>query len=291
MYERLIPSVIEAFASASESEHAFLIRLRDADIRLRQNYTTSGLVPAEPYAEPILRAAYLFRYLGHYTLQLGDLLHDLEGTAAGPLLAADPLRLAALCGGPCPEAIALASLHQQAGGQHLQATVLDLHAQAWADCWPITTQIISDYPAHPCAEIDGITCDLFSPMIPPAVKALLGSVQVFTCMNCLNELVGVNSSALRRVLRHYLSLLSPGTLVLAADLAGYPRCARGMALLHLLLKDAGAQFLLVEIDPAEPHWAANRFELPDRIAWIYSAEHQNRFRIHVRQLRLAALIR
>lgn len=291
MYERLIPAVIETFAAPGESERAFLTRLRDADIRLRRNYATSGPVAAEPYAEPILRAAYLFRYLGHYALQLGDLLRDLEGTAAGVILATGSLKLAALCGGPCPEAIALASLHQQAGGQQLQATVLDLHAQAWADCWPITSQIIADYPGHPRIEIDGITCNLFSLMARPGVQRQLGSVQVLTCMNCLNELVGINSAGLKRSLRRYLSHLSPGTLVLATDQAGYPDCARGMAMFHDLLNEAGAEFLLAELDPAQPHEAENRFELPERIAWIYSQANQNRFRIYVKQLRLAALIR
>lgn len=291
MYERLIPAVIETFAAPGESEHAFLTRLRDADIRLRRNYATSGPVAAEPYAEPILRAAYLFRYLGHYALQLGDLLGDLEGTAAGSILATNPLKLAALCGGPCPEAIALASLHQQAGGQHLQATVLDLHAQSWADCWPITSQIIANYPEHPCVEIDGITCNLFGRTARPDVQRLLGSAQVFTCMNCLNELVGINSAGLQRGLRRYLSYLSPGTLVLATDQAGYPDCAKGMSMLHDLLNAAGAEFLLAELNPSQPHEAENRFKLPERIAWIYSQANQNRFRIYVKQLRLAALIR
>jgi hypothetical protein len=291
MYERLIPAVIETFAAPGESERAFLTRLRDADIRLRRNYATSGPVAAEPYAEPILRAAYLFRYLGHYALQLGDLLLDLEGTAAGSILARDSLRLAALCGGPCPEAIALASLHQQAGGQQLQDTVLDLHAQAWADCWPITSQIIAAYPGHPRIEIDGLTCNLFSPMPRLAVQRLLGGAQVLTCMNCLNELVGINSAVLKGSLRRYLSHLSPGTLVLATDQAVYPDCARGMSMLHDLLNEAGAEFLLAELDPSQPHEAENRFELPERIAWIYSQANQNRFRIYVKQLRLAALIR
>jgi hypothetical protein len=291
MYERLIPAVIETFAAPGESERDFLIRLRDADIRLRRNYATSGPVTAEAYAEPILRAAYLFRYLGHYALQLGDLLRDLEGTAACTILAADCLKLAAFCGGPCPEAIALASLHQQAGGQLLQATVLDLHAQAWADCWPITSQIIAHYPEHPRTEIDGITCNLFSLMARPGVQRLLGSVQVITCMNCLNELVGINSAGLKRSLQRYLSHLSPCTLVLATDQAGYPDCARGMSMLHDLLNESAAEFLLVEIDPAQPHQAENRFDVPERIAWIYSQANQNRFRIHVKQLRLAALIR
>ena len=290
MYQRLIPAVIETFAAPGESELAFLTRLRDADIRLRRNYATSGAVAAEPYSEPILRAAYLFRYLGHYALQLGDLLRDLEGTAAGSILVTDPLNVAALCGGPCPEAIALASLHQQAGGQRLQATVLDLHAQAWTDCWPITSQIIADYPGHPRIEIDGITCNLFSLMPRLAVQRLLGGAQVLTCMNCLNELVGINSAGLKRSLQRYLSHLSPGTLVLATDQAGYPDCARGMSMLHDLLNEAGAEFLLAEIDPAEPHEAENRFELPERIAWIYSQANRNRFRIYVKQLRLAALL-
>jgi len=291
MYETLIPAVIETFAAPGESEEAFLIRLKDADIRLRKNYATSGTVTAEPYAKPLFRAAYLFRYLGHYALQLGDLLRDLEGTAAGPILAADPLKLVALCGGPCPEAIALASLHQQAGGQHLQATVLDLHAQAWADCWPITSEIIAGYPAHPSAQINGVRYNLFSPLTEPSVRTMLGHAQVFTCMNCLNELVGINRDGLSRALGRVLSNLSAGTLVLATDQANYPDCARGMAILHALLRDAGADILLAELNPVQPHQAENRFDLPERIAWIYSAANENCFRIKVKQLRLAALMR
>lgn len=293
MYDRLIPAVITAFARPGETERSFLTRLRDADIRLRQGYaTTTGPVSAAPYRDPMLRAAYLLRYLGHYALQLGDLLKDLQTTVASAVLAAPSLRLAALCGGPCPEAIALATVHQQGGGSMLEAAVLDLQAVAWSDCWPITAGIIAAYPGHPAASIVGIETDMFRSGGPGRLeRQWLGSAQVFTCMNCLNELVGVNAPGLRRGLSERLQALTPGALVLASDQAAYPDCARGLATLHSLLVQAGAQVLLAELDPAQPHWVENRFELPERIAWIYSAANENRGRIRVKQLRLAALIR
>lgn len=290
MYEQLIPAVIDTFSRPGERERDFLLRLRAADIRLRGNYATSGPVSSGPYAEPILRAAYLLRYLGHYSLQLGDLLRDLEGSAAADVLALPDLRLAALCGGPCPEAIALAALHSQAGGRCLQVDVLDRHAEAWADCWPITTAIIGHYPGHPKARIEGVATDLLKPALPPQEQRRLQMAQVFTSMNCLNELMGVDAQGLQRGLAMRLDALPPGTLVLASDLAAYSDCARGLRMLLELLRERQATVLLAELDPGRPHEMENRFDTPERIAWIYSGENENRFRIFVKQLRLAAIL-
>lgn len=291
MYKRLIPAVIDTFSHPGETERAFLERLQQADIRLRKNFATDAPVESEPYAEPILRSAYLFRYLGHYTLQLGDLLNDLEGTPAAEVLARPQLNLAALCGGPCPEAIALASLHQQAGGRRLSATVLDLHADAWADCWPISTAIARAYPVHPDVTITGLQVDLLRPSLSAAERGVLGDAQVFTTMNCLNELVGLDADRVRRALAERLDALAPGTLVLASDQAKYDDCERGLQMLHQLLEERGAVILLAELRRSEAHVAQNRFKTPEWIAWIYGAETNNIFRIWVRQLRLAALIR
>lgn len=290
MYEQLIPLVINTFSMPGEKERDFLLRLRSADIRLRRIYATSAAVSSEPYAEPILRAAYLLRYLGHYTLQLGDLLTDLEGSAAEPVLARPDLRLTALCGGPCPEAIALGALHSQAGGRSLRVDVLDRHAAAWSDCWPITATIIRHYLRHPEVRIEGIATELFNPSLYLEEDDLLRKAHVFTSMNCLNELVGVDARGLQRSLAMRLDALQPGTLVLASDLAGYSDCARGLQMLLDLLMRRQATILLAELDPKLPHAMENRFELPARIAWIYSGEHENRFRIFVKQLRLAAIL-
>lgn len=290
MYEQLIPLVINSFSLPGETERDFLLRLRSADIRLRRLYATSSAVSSEPYAEPILRAAYLFRYLGHYTLQLGDLLRDLEGSAAEPVLARPELRLAALCGGPCPEAIALAALHSQAGGRRMHVDVLDRHAEAWSDCWPITTAIIRHYPCHPEAQITGLDTQLLKPVLSPEEQRRLQKAQVFTSMNCLNELVSLDAQGLQRGLAMRLDTLLPGTLVLASDLAGYSDCARGLRMLLDLLRKRQARILLAELDPRQPHVMENRFELPARISWIYSGENENRFRIFVKQLRLAAVL-
>lgn len=290
MYEQLIPAVIDTFSLPGELERDFLLRLRAADIRLRRNYATSAAVSSEPYAEPILRAAYLLRHLGHYSLQLGDLLKDLEGSAAEPVLALPELRLAALCGGSCPEAIALAALHSQAGGRRLQVDVLDRHAEAWSDCWPITTGIIRHYPGHPEVRIEGVSTDLLTSSLSPQEHRRLQVAQVFTSMNCLNELVGVDAQGLQRGLAIRLDALSPGTLVLASDLAGYSDCARGLKMLLDLLTERGAVVLLAEVDPSRPHEMENRFDIPERISWIYSGRNENRFRIWVKQLRLAAIM-
>jgi hypothetical protein len=109
-------------------------------------------------------------------------------------------------------------------------------------------------------------------------------------MNCLNELVGLDAEGLRRGLALRLDALSPGTLVLASDLAGYGDCARGLRMLHELLQERGATTLQAQLDSNSPHVSQNRYDIPERIAWIYSGENKNRFRIFVRQLRLAALI-
>lgn len=290
MYDLLIPLVIEEFSAPDQTERSFLETVQQADIRLVEHFRTRKAVTPKIYSDPLIRAAYLLRYLGHYTLQLGDLLNDLEGTAAAAVLALPELRLAALCGGPCPEAIALATLHRQGGGRRLQADVMDLHAHAWADCWPITTRIISNYPVHPEVCIKGVAIDLCQPTLPLPERNVLDAAQVFTTMNCLNELVGLDAEKLQQGLAMRLDALAPGTLVFASDQASYSDCARGLGMLHELLQQRGASILLAELDPNHPHVAQNRFETPERIAWIYGPENQNIFRIWTKQLRLAAVM-
>ena len=290
MYDCLVPEVIATFSAPGEREYDFLRRVRDADLRVRKNYATSDAVCADLYADPTARAAYLLRYLGHYALQLGDLLNDLEQTEAASVLATPALNLAALCGGPCPEAIALATLHQHIGGRSLQATVLDLHADNWADCWPIIIKIIEAYPKHPSVSISGLKTSLFRFFTTQRETDVLRSSQVLTCMNCLNELIGINPQNLAAGLRRRLARLQSGSLVLATDQAGYRDCQTGLQMLKQLLLSMNAKILIEDLDPSNPHQAENRFTTPERIAWMYSQANANRFRIFTRQLRLAALI-
>lgn len=289
MYDTLIPAVIDTFSRAGECEETFLERVREADIHLSNSFRTGRVVVVD-YHDPLIRAAYLLRYLGHYTHQLGDLLVDLEGTAAEQVLRRPDLRLAALCGGPCPEAIALACLHQDLGGQRLQAYVLDREAFCWQDCWPISQRIAGSYPSHRSVAIAGISVDLFQEELTPLESSRLESVDVFTALNCLNELIGIDERKLMEGLHARLALLPAGTLVLASDQAGYAACERGLNLLHRMLTDRQATILISQIDPAAPVVAENRYRVPDRIAWLYSGETENRFRIRNRQLRLAALL-
>ena len=290
MYERLIPEVLRTFSAPGESERAFLGRVQQADMALSGMYRTCRAVSADPYAQPITRAAYLLRYLGHYTLQLGDLLTDLEGSSAGPILWREHLRVAALCGGPCPEAIALDSLHAQAGGQRITVQVLDRHARTWSDCWPIAEAIAADYPEHPEVTIDGIAIDLLQQGLSGTERRALNRAHVFTAMNCLNELMGAEASALRRGLQTRLAALPAGALVLASDQSNYPASETGLRLLHELLLEAGAEILLAELDRQTPHKAQNRFTCPQRIAWMYGEATCNIFRIWTKQLRLAAVL-
>ncbi len=103
-------------------------------------------------------------------------------------------------------------------------------------------------------------------------------------MNCLNELVGLGIERLR----HRLAALPSGALVLARDLAGYPDCTQGMTLLWELLLEREATILLN--DRGEVHAMAKRLGVPPRISWMYGAADQNRFRLHVKQIRLAAAL-
>jgi hypothetical protein len=290
MYDRLIPEVIRTLSAFGESERALLERDREADIRLTNGFRTNGPVDPDRYREPSLRAAYLLRYLGHYSLQLGDVLSALEGTRAEPILARKDLRLAALCGGPCPEAIALVSLHQQAGGRRLQVDVLDRNASHWAECLPITTAIAHHYPAHPQELISGLAIDLLQPGLTPAERERLASAQVFTAMNCLNELIGLSAARVRAGLQVRLAALPRGTLVQASDQVNYPDCQRGIQHLHGLLLERGAEILLVELPVAEAHHAKNGFDEPGRISWMYGPQNRNRSRRKTFQLRLAALL-
>lgn len=290
MYELLIPSVIERFSAPGQSERIFLERVQAADIRLARHFRTQGEpVSPEIYREPLIRAAYLLRHVGHYTLQLGDVLTALDGRPeAAAALNRPHLKLAALCGGAGPEAIALACLHKQLGGQALEATVLDLNASHWQDCWPISSSIAQSYNEHPNVTLKGIAIDLLSGPPIPAEQKVLAEAQVFTAMNCLNELVGLGIEKVRSALEQRLTALAPGTLVLASDLAGYGDCTRGLALLRQLLKERGAQVLLD--DQGQVHEVENRLDVHPRIAWMYGGANANRFRIWVRSLRLAAVL-
>lgn len=290
MYELLIPSVIKRFSAADQSERAFLEDVQAADVRLGKHFRTRGQ-PVSPaiYAEPLIRAAYLLRHLGHYSLQIGDVLMALDGEpAAAAVLARPHLKLAALCGGPAPEAVGLACLHRQFDGQQLEVTVLDLNARHWSDCWPISAAIALSYPQHPCVAINGHTIDLFSGPPDRAERTALDGSQVFTAMNCLNELVGLGLDRLSSALSQRLEALPSGALVLASDLAGYGDCTQGLNLLRQLLLERKAQIILD--DQGQVHVVSNRLGVPSRIAWMYSEANQNRFRIHVKQLRLAAVL-
>ncbi len=291
MYDLLIPRVLEQFAPDASSERDFLETVQQADIRLGAHFRmrTGRPVSPEIYTDPLIRAAYLLRHLGHYTLQLGDLLTALEGSPEVTTLLRRPrLSLAALCGGPCPEAIALACLHSQMGGTELMATVLDRNAAHWDDCLPISNAIAISYPQHPMVRIRGLNIDLFDGSLGLAERRALAEAQVVTTMNCLNELVGLGIERVREGLRLRLSVLKVGTLVLASDQASYGDCTRGMSLLRELLEELGNRILLD--DQGEMHQVANRLTIPQRIDWMYGASNENRFRIHVKTLRLAALV-
>ena len=289
MYDLLIPRVLEQFAPADMTERGFLEEVQQADVRLGAHFRTRGPVSPEIYTDPLIRAAYLLRYLGHYTLQLGDLLTALDGSPEVTAVLRRPhLRLIALCGGPCPEAIALSCLHHQLGGIDMDVTVLDRNASHCNDCWPIISAIASSYPEHPKVRIKGVGIDLFNEAIAPDERCALAEAQVVTTMNCLNELVGLGSERVRAGLRQRLSELKAGTLVLASDQAGYGDCTRGMNLLRELLQEHGAQILLD--DQGQAHEVANRLMVPQRIAWMYGVANENRFRVHVKTLRMAALL-
>ncbi|MCT0212427.1 MULTISPECIES: hypothetical protein [unclassified Synechococcus] len=291
MYELLIPRVIGAFSKPQEPERVFLKRVQKADVRMRQNYKSQQTIGSAIYEDPSVRAAYLLGYLGHYSLQLGDVLTALDGQPEAAAVLCQPhLRVAALCGGPAPEAIALAALHSQLRGESLEVTVFDRNALHWQDCWPISQEVANHYPTHPQVRISGQSVDLVATPMGPKERAVLGRCQVLTAMNCLNELYGLGVEHLRRALAERLDVLPPGALVLASDQANYPDCERGLAVLHELLQERQAKVHLADLKRSEAHVVANRFGLPERISWMYGPENENNFRVWVRQLRLAACL-
>lgn len=292
MYDVLIPQVLDTFSAPGESERSFLRRVQDADVRLCNHFRCHDAIGSGIYSDPLIRAAYLLRYLGHYSLQLGDVLTSLDGNGdAAAVLCQPELRAAALCGGPAPELIALAALHAQLGGRSLQVTVLDRNARHWADCWPIATAIANAYTRHPAASGGGCAVEILQAGIRPEEHAVLQQTQVLTAMNCLNELVGHGRGLLERSLRQRLETLPPGALVLASDQASYGACETGIQLLHGLLQERGARILLADITKEQRHSVANRLQVPARIAWMYGPAQKNIFRVHVHQLRLAARLR
>jgi len=289
MYDLLIPSVIERFSTPVQSERSFLEQVQTADLRLCRHFRSKQPISPVIYSDPLIRAAYLLRHLGHYTLQFGDVLNALDGhPEAAAALARPHLKLAALCGGAGPEAIALACLHKQLGGQVLEATVLDLNAAHWEDCWPISSSIAQRYNQHPSVTLQGLALDLLGGPPTPAEQKVLAEAQVFSAMNCLNELVGLGIERVRSGLDHRLALLAPGTLVLASDQALYRDCSKGLTLLRRLLLERGARVLLD--DQGEVHEVENRLGVDPRIAWMYGDANKNRFRIWVRSMRLAAVL-
>jgi len=279
-----------------ESQALVLWRLRVADSRLTPLFASTDVQAAEAYSDPLIRAAYLLRYQPHYTLQMGDLLRALEGDAAVSHLFAGPhLRHLALCGGPAPEPIALAVLHQQGGGQWLQTTVVDQGAAHWSDCWPISSSVAMSFSCHPRVEIGGIRGDLAQ--LPQASElAVLAETQVLTLMNALNELMRIGERALKRTLMARLEALPAGALVLVSDQARYDRTVEGMALLRRLLQARGARFVLARIQKEDRHEIANRFQLSPRLRQVYGQEASpsgpftRRYRIWNRNLQLVAVL-
>ena len=163
MLDPLLDAVLELHSLPGESEAQLLARLRQADNRLTALYRRDDVMALDAYTDPLIRAAYMLRYLPHYTLQLGDLLKALEGEAqVGALVSQPRLQHMAFGGGPAPEAIALAVLHQQGGGSHLHTKVLDQRAGQWSDCWPISSGLAMSYSQHPNVQISGLQGDLIA---------------------------------------------------------------------------------------------------------------------------------
>lgn len=281
MYDLLIDEVVARFGHPGESERQVLERLAIADAALVQKYRGSNRIRSDHYCEPEMRGAYLLRYLGHYALMLGDLLKQLQhDPGVNNVLSIPHLRAAALCGGPCPEVITLAVLHQQGGGRQLDVTVLDLLAdEHWVDCWPITQRVASQVSGHPRVQVNGLPIDLISGDLEDAERQVLGGCQILTLMNALNELTWHDPERFEKRLRERLACLPPGTLVLAADQGTYSTVATGMQLLARLLDDHGARWLWPLTN--EPFNARNNFETPARISWMYGSENENIFRINI----------
>lgn len=296
MQTQLLDALLARHSEGDASEAAILQRLRQADARLTELYRCDVVEASAGYADPLIRAAYLLRYLPHYTLQLGDLLASLEGVPELAALLSQPvLRHAALCGGPAPEPIALAVLHAQGGGRHLYSSVLDRQASAWSDCWPLSGCVAETFADHPHVQIDGHSTDL-SQLPDEHERRLLGRCQLLTLMNALNELMRIGPWRLRRNLRARLAALPAGAVVLCSDQANYPACQQGMALLHQLLDQQGARFLRQRIHRREAHAISNRFDLSPRLQGLYGQTPRDggpptkAYRIHVHQLQLAAVL-
>lgn len=296
MLDPLLNAVIEQHSLPGESEQLLLARLRLADNRLHELYRRSDVMALDAYRDPLIRAAYLLRYLPHYTLQIGDLLRALEGEAQVAALFSQPrLQHMAFGGGPAPEAIALAVLHQQGGGSHLHTMVLDQRANQWSDCWPISSRLAMAYSQHPQVQISGLQGDL---SLPPtdSEAGLLAGAQVLSLMNALNELMGLGVSRLRQAMAQRLSALPSGALVLLTDQAAYNRCAEGMQLLRELLVERGARIVIARTTKEEAAFMANRFSLSPRLNELYGQPASERgpatreYRIRNSTLQLAALM-
>jgi hypothetical protein len=289
MYELLIDEVVAQFGHPGESEQQVLERLSKADAELVKQYRGTNRVKSDHYCDPEMRGAYLLRYVGHYALMLGDLLQQLRNDpGVNNALTIPHLRAAALCGGPCPEVITLAVLHQQGGGRQLDVTVLDLLAdEHWVDCWPITQRIASQASGHPSVRVRGLPIDLISGDLEDAERQVLEGSQILTLMNALNELTWHDATRFERRLQERLACLAPGTLVLAADQGSYDTVAAGMQLLARLLDERGARWLWPL--KREPFNALNDITVPKRIRFMYGSEKSNNFRKYIRnQFYLAA---
>jgi hypothetical protein len=74
----LYDAMLEQYSLAGESKQQQLARLRYADNRLRALYRCEDVIAIDAYSDPLIRAAYLLRYLPHYTLQISGLQGDLS---------------------------------------------------------------------------------------------------------------------------------------------------------------------------------------------------------------------
>ena len=296
MQNQLLEAVVARHRRPGESDATLLQRLRLADSQLTALYRRNDVDASAGYDDPLVRAAYLLRYMPHYTLQLGDLLRDLEGDPDVARLFCRPLlRHASLCGGPAPEAIALAVLHAQAGGQQLHSMVLDRQAQQWSDCWEVAASIAHRHCHHPSVVIEGHTTNL-ARICSPQERDLLNGCQLLTLMNAFNELMLIGSDRLQRQLEMRLACLKPGALVLIGDQANYVRCQQGMALLRRMLEAMGARILIARTCLADAAYVANRFQLHPKLRTVYGRSGNDGgpqtklYRINNTQLQLAAVL-
>jgi hypothetical protein len=233
LYERTLAHVIRGKSLLAAEPYLSRIGQRLEELRAAYRAPNVEL----DYGDPELVDAYLLGYYPHYVHTAAEAF---EAIPCDTLRASSAfgLRVLFIGGGPLPELVALVDRLRTCGITHARvyATVIDLHAPAWAHAVAHTEAVCSELAPSIHVQIVALQADVSDALSADTADGLAG-VHLIVIQNCLNEVartldVAGHNSLLRGV-------LAPGGFIGISDLTEYPVICEAVARYEALFERGG----------------------------------------------------